>query len=261
MRASLAVSFAIAAACHAVLLFGFRWETSARALPMGIASAAVDLDLTAAPEGEPDTASAASAPEQAPVPAPSAPPVPEATPAVAPEPIPEPQVPPEPAPQPAPAPVALPSPSPEPPAASSTPPPVSPAAAVKRRHPKPHPAPPSHSPAEGDSVSGGMPGNAAASAGGNAGGSLEGVRVRSNPRPEYPAQARRERQEGVVLVAVEIGADGSPVDVALGRTSGFPLLDAAALRAVRRWRFEPASAAGRAAASHAEVPIRFNLVP
>ena len=256
MRTPLAVSFAIAVACHAVLLFGFRWETSARALPMGIVSAAVDLDLTAPPEGEPDTASAASAPEPASATPP--PPEPEAVPAV-PLPTPAPVPPSEPPPQPPPVPAALPSPSPEQPAAAAATPAPAPPAAAKRH--KPHPEPSSRPPAAADSARGHTPGNEAASAGGNAGGSLEGVRVRSNPRPEYPAQARREHQEGVVLVTVEIGPDGAPGEVALGRTSGFPLLDAAALRAVRRWRFEPAAFAGKAVASHAEIPIRFNLVP
>lgn len=231
------MSFAIAAACHAAVLYGFRWETSARALPVGVDSAAVVLEFTAEPrEGEPDALSAASAPN----PPAAVPPEPVSKPEAA---VPEPLPPPEP------------SRPPEPAAVSSTPPPVQPVAAVKHSKPRP-PSTESLAPSSPQEKRGDLPGREA-NTGGNVGGGREGVRVRSNPRPDYPAQARRERQEGVVFVAVEIDSDGKPVDVALGRTSGFPLLDAAALRGVRRWRFEPASSG----TSHAEVPIRFSLLP
>src|SRR5581483_2787746 len=43
---------------------------------------------------------------------------------------------------------------------------------------------------------------------------------RSNPKPEYPADARRLRQEGVVVVSVEVSADGHPLSVSLKRSSG-----------------------------------------
>lgn len=232
-RAPLAVSFAIAAACHAAVLYGFRWETAVRALPVGMDSAAVVLEFTAEPREEaPDALSAASAPN----PLPAVPPEPVSKPEAA---VPEPLPPPEP------------SRPPEPTAVSSTPPPVQPVAAVKHFKPRP-PGAESSAPSSPQEKRGDSPGREA-----NTGGNVGGVRVRSNPRPEYPAQARRERQEGVVFVAVEIDSDGKPVDVALERTSGFPLLDAAALRGVRRWRFEPASSG----TSHAEVPIRFSLLP
>jgi protein TonB len=84
-------------------------------------------------------------------------------------------------------------------------------------------------------------------------------RYRSTPEPEYPAAARRERQEGVVLLAVEVSAQGRPTEVVVKRSSGFELLDRSAVRAVRRWRFEPARTAGLPIASHVEIPVRFRL--
>ena len=63
----------------------------------------------------------------------------------------------------------------------------------------------------------------------------------------------------MVLVSVEVGTDGRASDVTLARSSGFPLLDAAALQAVRRWRFEPAQAGGLPVSSRVEVPVRFSL--
>ena len=84
---------------------------------------------------------------------------------------------------------------------------------------------------------------------------------RSNPRPEYPEEARRQRQKGVVLVNVEVGADGHASEVRLAQSSGYRLLDQAALEAVRRWTFDPALVAGIPVSSQVEVPVRFSLSP
>lgn len=84
-------------------------------------------------------------------------------------------------------------------------------------------------------------------------------RYRSNPTPDYPAEARRQRQEGVVTISVEVSSEGSAVSVSLRRSSGVPALDQAALAAVRRWTFEPARAGGIAVASRVDVPVRFSL--
>jgi protein TonB len=50
-----------------------------------------------------------------------------------------------------------------------------------------------------------------------------------------------------------------PLGVAVMDTSGYPSLDAAALSAVRQWRFIPATQAGRSVLAVADVPIRFRL--
>lgn len=84
-------------------------------------------------------------------------------------------------------------------------------------------------------------------------------RYRSNPKPNYPPEARRTGKQGVVLIAVEVTADGRAGSVRLSRSSGSQLLDAAALEAVRRWTFEPARTAGIPTASRVEVPVRFDL--
>lgn len=84
-------------------------------------------------------------------------------------------------------------------------------------------------------------------------------RYRSNPAPEYPAEARRLKQQGVVVLAVVVSAQGRPTSVKLSRSSGFAALDKAALDAVSRWSFEPAQTAGIPVASHVDVPVRFSL--
>jgi protein TonB len=99
----------------------------------------------------------------------------------------------------------------------------------------------------------------AASHGANRGPLSSHASYLSNPKPDYPPDARRQRQEGVVVVNVEVEADGRAGDVNVSRSSGFPLLDDAAVRAVRRWLFEPARAGGLPVASRVDVPVRFSL--
>jgi len=84
-------------------------------------------------------------------------------------------------------------------------------------------------------------------------------RYRSNPTPEYPIPCKRRREEGVVYLNVVVQPDGLPAAVSLNRSSGHPLLDRAALDAVRHWTFEPARAAGVPVTSVVVVPIRFFL--
>jgi len=77
--------------------------------------------------------------------------------------------------------------------------------------------------------------------------------------PVYPSTARRRRLQGVVVVAVEVTADGAAQSVVVQRSSGYPVLDSAALDAVRNWRFTPAQRAGQAVSAAVQVPIRFRL--
>ncbi len=86
-----------------------------------------------------------------------------------------------------------------------------------------------------------------------------GARPRFNPKPAYPVEARQLRQQGRTIVAVQVSADGRAASVSLARSSGFPLLDAAAVEGVRRWSFVPAQAAGLAIPSRVEVPVVFAL--
>lgn len=78
--------------------------------------------------------------------------------------------------------------------------------------------------------------------------------------PAYPRLARRHGQEGTVKLRVKVGADGLPQAVELALSSGFELLDQAALEAVRGWRFEPARRNDQPVADEVIVPLRFYLV-
>ena len=80
-----------------------------------------------------------------------------------------------------------------------------------------------------------------------------------NPPPSYPLTARRKGDEGTVTLRVLVTQDGVPGNVVIDRSSGSTALDAAALAAVRAWRFVPAREAGRAVDAWVLVPIVFRL--
>lgn len=80
-----------------------------------------------------------------------------------------------------------------------------------------------------------------------------------NPAPRYPEDARKQGQAGLVLIWIEVLADGRVGNVRIASSSGFAMLDAAALDAARRWKFKPAEAQGQAVRSEVEVPFDFTL--
>lgn len=80
-----------------------------------------------------------------------------------------------------------------------------------------------------------------------------------NPRPAYPASARRRGSEGLVLLGVNVNAQGYPEEIVLKKSSGDASLDAAARQAVQGWRFMAARQGERAISSWLEVPLRFRL--
>jgi periplasmic protein TonB len=82
-----------------------------------------------------------------------------------------------------------------------------------------------------------------------------------NPPPGYPAAARRNGEEGTVMLRVLVSTEGAPREVALERSSGSTLLDAVALATVKNWRFTPARRGGEAQEAWVLVPIVFRLEP
>lgn len=82
---------------------------------------------------------------------------------------------------------------------------------------------------------------------------------RRNPEPEYPLIARRRGQQGSVLLNITVSPTGRATKVSLQQSSGFELLDQAALKAVKTWNFEPARVGAMAVESKIEVPVRFKL--
>jgi protein TonB len=76
-------------------------------------------------------------------------------------------------------------------------------------------------------------------------------------QPEYPADAQHQRIEGTVLLQVLVGRDGVVKDAKVVKS--IPALDAAAIAAVRQWRFKPALREKEPVAVWVAVPIGFHL--
>ena len=75
--------------------------------------------------------------------------------------------------------------------------------------------------------------------------------------PVYPSIAQVARVSGMVIVEATIGPTGDVLDAKVLRS--IPLLDAAALDAVRRWRFTPTLLNGKAVAVVMTVTVDFKL--
>jgi protein TonB len=80
-----------------------------------------------------------------------------------------------------------------------------------------------------------------------------------NPAPRYPVASRRAGEQGTVTLRVLVSLDGLASRVAVEKSSGSPHLDAAALEAVKAWRFTPARRGVDAVESWMLVPIVFRL--
>jgi protein TonB len=80
-----------------------------------------------------------------------------------------------------------------------------------------------------------------------------------NEPPEYPEESRAAREEGVVILRVEVTVGGEPTSVSILKSSGYFRLDQAARRAVKQWKFSPAITAGIPVSSEADVPVHFKL--
>jgi len=81
-----------------------------------------------------------------------------------------------------------------------------------------------------------------------------------NPKPVYPTEARRKRQEGLVSLHVLVTKEGAPQSVVVAKSSGYQLLDDSACKSVTNWKFTPATQDGRVVDSEVEIPVRFKLL-
>lgn len=83
------------------------------------------------------------------------------------------------------------------------------------------------------------------------------ARFSFHPAPPYPTEARARRWEGIVQLLLSVDASGTVKSAQLLRSSGYVVLDRAALETARQWRFIPARLHGLPVASRVEVPVRF----
>jgi TonB family protein len=89
------------------------------------------------------------------------------------------------------------------------------------------------------------------------GGPIKPPRRLVNVNPIYPEEAKAAGVEGVVLLQIAIGEDGSVIDARVIRS--IPELDQAAIDAVLQWRYEPTLLNGYPIEVDMNVTINFTL--
>ncbi|MGY3040540.1 TonB family protein [Rhodanobacter sp. TND4EL1] len=90
------------------------------------------------------------------------------------------------------------------------------------------------------------------------------ITYNSQLQPSYPAAAVKNRQEGTVILLVQVHADGTLGSIAYeprhSTTTSADLI-AAASTAARQWRFNPQMKDGKPIEGYARVPVKFSLTP
>ena len=86
-----------------------------------------------------------------------------------------------------------------------------------------------------------------------------GAAYLNNPKPNYPAFAKRTGMQGTVILKVLVSRDGTPLKVAIAQSSGHDILDESAIDAVKQWRFVPARAGDSPVEEWVQVPVAFRL--
>ncbi|MFZ5926702.1 MAG: energy transducer TonB [Acidobacteriota bacterium] len=84
-----------------------------------------------------------------------------------------------------------------------------------------------------------------------------GRHLARSPKPKYPAEARKSRVEGEVVLRALIGKDGTIRRVE--PVSGHPLLVEAAREAVLRWRYRPTLLNGEPVEVITDIAVTFHL--
>jgi protein TonB len=89
------------------------------------------------------------------------------------------------------------------------------------------------------------------------GGNVQESKLIRRVEPAYPELAKRARVQGKVVLVVTVDEEGNVTDIRV--TSGHPLLDEAALSAVKQWKYSPTLLNGEPVPVIANVTVFFNL--
>jgi len=79
-----------------------------------------------------------------------------------------------------------------------------------------------------------------------------------NPEPGFSDEARKAKQQGMVMLVLVVGKDGKTYDIHVQQSLGMGL-DERAVEAVSRWRFRPATLNGQPVAAQIAVEVDFHL--
>lgn len=80
---------------------------------------------------------------------------------------------------------------------------------------------------------------------------------KGNLAPAYPPAAARRGETGTVALILHIAADGFVNHIDVVRSSGYPLLDQAAIARLRTWHFSPATRGGMPVSSIYKIAVTF----
>ncbi len=83
-------------------------------------------------------------------------------------------------------------------------------------------------------------------------------KILHSPDPKYSKQARKAHLEGTVVLGVTVGVNGDPSRISVVQSLGMGL-DEEAVKAVEKWKFEPATYQGRAVPVAITIEINFRL--
>ena len=80
------------------------------------------------------------------------------------------------------------------------------------------------------------------------------------PQPPYPPSEIRSGHEGTLTLELLVRTDGKVIDARVRKSSGFPMLDEAAVNeAKRRWKLLPATRGGVAVEDWTRLSVVFRL--
>lgn len=76
--------------------------------------------------------------------------------------------------------------------------------------------------------------------------------------PSYPVEAKKEKREGTVVLALVVTEKGLPEDVRVAKSAAVDL-DESAMAAVRQWKYEPALKDGKPVKVKIQIEINYSL--
>jgi protein TonB len=77
--------------------------------------------------------------------------------------------------------------------------------------------------------------------------------------PKYPMIARRKKQQGTVWLDISLDQQGQQKSLYIHKSSGIPVLDKAAIKAVKQWQFAQLKQSYHAQQVKIRIPIEFSL--
>ncbi|MBW1649338.1 MAG: energy transducer TonB [Deltaproteobacteria bacterium] len=82
---------------------------------------------------------------------------------------------------------------------------------------------------------------------------------KNTPPPTYPKLAKKRGHKGTTIIDALIGINGKIKEIKTNNSSGYEILDNAAVEAVKKWLFIPASVGDKKIEMRVTIPIKFEI--